>query len=152
MSKSIELTPELEARIVASIRAGGYAPVAAQAWGVSEALLERWLKRGRRKNAREPYRSFARNVDQALGQARLRAEMEAFKRDPRCWLKHGPGREMPGKPGWTAPARSQGGSANKTVALFANPEVLQLLALVRQVLANYPDALAALDQLAPSAR
>jgi hypothetical protein len=147
MPKSIELTVELEARIVASIRAGGYAPVAAQAWGVSAVVLERWLKRGRRKNAREPYRNFARNVDQALGQARLRAEMEAFKNDPHGWLRHGPGKELPGKPGWSTPAKSAGNIDNSTVALFANPEVLQLLAMLRQTLANYPEALAQLDQL-----
>ncbi len=147
MSKTIELTPELEARIVASIRAGGYAPVAAQAWGVSEATLERWLERGRRPNARDPYRSFARNVDQALAQARLRAEMEAFKDDPKSWLKHGPGKEQPGKPGWSALTKSAGGSDSKATALFANEELLQLLALLRKVLAKYPDALEELDQL-----
>lgn len=147
MSKLIELTPELESRILASIRAGGYATVAAQAWGVSEATLERWLLRGRRKNAREPYRTFARNVDQALGQARLRAEMEAFKDDPRTWLKHGPGRELPGKPGWSGPVKSAGNSDNRTEALFANEELLQLLSLLRKILAKYPEALLELDQL-----
>jgi transposase-like protein len=147
MSKTIELTVELEARIVASIRAGGYATVAAQAWGVSATLLERWLKRGRRKNAKEQYRNFTRNVDQALGQARLRAEMEAFKGNPHRWLTQGPGKELPGKPGWSTPARAAGSSESATVALFANPEVLQLLAMLRQVLAKYPDALANLDQL-----
>src|ERR1700678_4070987 len=113
MSHSIELTPELEAKIVASIRAGGYPVVAAQAWGVSKELFERWLARGRRKNAREPYRRFARNVDQALGQARLRAEMDAYKDDPKSWLKHGPGKELPGQPGWSALVKSADSSENK---------------------------------------
>jgi hypothetical protein len=36
---------------------------------------------------------------------------------------------------------------SSNVALFANPELLQLLDLLRKVLAKYPDALAELDQL-----
>jgi len=150
MSKPIELTPELEAKIVASIRAGGYAPVAAQAWGVSPSLFERWLARGRRKNAKEPYRTFAHNVEQALGQARLKAEMKAYKDDPQNWLKHGPGKESSGQPGWSAPAKAADPSPEGPSSLFDNKEVLQLLALIRQVLAKYPGALADLDQLTGS--
>ena len=147
MSQSIEITLELEAKIVASIRAGGYPIVAAQAWGVSKEMLERWLSRGRRKKAREPYRRFARNVDQALGQARLRAEMDAFKDDSKNWLKHGPGKELPGQPGWSALAKSTSTTEDKPTSLFAHPEVLHLLARVREVLGKYPEALTDLDQL-----
>ena len=103
-----------------------------------EAVLERWLKRGRKKNASEPYRSFARNVDQALGQARLRAEMAAYKDDPKNWLKHGPGKERPGKPGWSALAKSTAGSENKTIALFSNPELLQLIAMLSSSAGEIP--------------
>lgn len=76
--------------------------------------------------------------------------MEAFKDDPRTWLKHGPGRESPGKPGWSAPVRSAGVSASRSTALFANQQVLHLLALIRPVLARYPEALLELDQLVPA--
>ena len=141
MSEPIELTAELETRITASIRAGGYAAVAAQAWGVPEAVLERWLKRGRKKNASEPYRSFARNVDQALGQARLRAEMAAYKDDPKNWLKHGPGKERPGKPGWSALAKST--AVPRTSQSLCSPiqNYFSSIAMLRQVLAKYPGAL-----------
>ena len=72
------LTDELARGILAAIRAGGFPHVAAAAYGVDAALWERWLRRGRRKHAREPYRSFARQVEQAQAQARLRAVLAPY--------------------------------------------------------------------------
>ena len=46
------LTPELQGRIVAFVRAGGYPHVAAEAAGVPRHVFERWLKRGGRRKAR----------------------------------------------------------------------------------------------------
>ena len=140
------LTDEIARGILAAIRAGGFPHVAAAAYGVDAATWERWLRRGRGRHAREPYRSFARQVEAAHAQARLRAEMTVLEKDVRAWLKHGPGRDRPGQPGWAAvvrpaPAREPGGAD-----LLRAPEVLQMLATLRTALAPYPEALAAATQ------
>jgi hypothetical protein len=43
---------------------------------------------------------------QARAQARLKAEMDTRAKSPRDWLRLGPGREQPGRPGWTNPAKA----------------------------------------------
>ncbi len=142
---SPNLTPEVARGILAAIRAGGFPQVAAAAYGIDAATWERWLRRGRRKHAREPYRSFARKVEEAQAQARLRAEIAVMDNDVRSWLKHGPGRDLPGRPGWAAlvkPAPPQRPAAE----LLAMPEFLRFVAILRAVLAPYPEALAAVTQ------
>src|SRR5437868_11753050 len=100
------LTPEIEERVLQFIRAGGYGWVAAEAAGVPRAAFDRWLARGAR-GGRQPHRRFYRNVTQALAQARMAAEAKVREQDPRFWLKHGPGRERSGHPGWSNPARAE---------------------------------------------
>ena len=140
------LTPELLRNIAAGIRAGGFPHVAAAANQVRAALFERWLRLGRRKHAGEPYRGFVGEIEAAQAQARLRAEMTVQEKDPRTWLKHGPGRELPGKPGWSALARPSLPS-DRGVDLTAAPEFLHLLAKLRAALAPFPEALAAAAQV-----
>jgi hypothetical protein len=94
------LTPALQERIVAALRAGGFPQVAAQAWGISPRTFRRWMRRGEALSI-EPYRSFAAAVREAIAQARLRAEMDIFENQPRIWLQHGPGRETDESTGWT---------------------------------------------------
>lgn len=136
------LTPDLVRSIVAGIRAGGFPQVAAGAQQVDAALFARWLRRGRRRNAEEPYRDLVRQVEAAQAQARLRAEMSLLEKDVRTWLKHGPGRDLPDKPGWAALVRPT--PPTRGMDLGSSPELLQLIAKFRVVLAAYPEALAAL--------
>jgi hypothetical protein len=140
------LTDEIARGVLAAIRAGGFAHVAAAAYGIDLATWERWLRRGRRKHAREPYRSFVRNVEEAQAQARLRAEIAVMDSDVRSWLKHGPGRELPGKPGWTSLARPVPPRERPAADVLAAPEFLRFVAMLRTVLAPYPEALAAVAQ------
>src|SRR5262249_21669756 len=93
------LTPALQERIVASLRAGGLPETAARGGGIEPRRFRRWMRRGDR--GIEPYRSFAAAVREAGAQARLRAEMDIFENQPRIWLQHGPGRETHASPGWT---------------------------------------------------
>jgi hypothetical protein len=141
------LTPEIARGIVAAIRAGGFPHVAAAAYGVDAAVWERWLRRGRRKHAREPYRSFVRKVDEAHAQARLRAEIAVLEQDVRAWLKHGPGRDRPGKPGWAALARPAPPPERAAAQLLAAPAFLRFVALLRTALAPFPEALAAVTRV-----
>jgi hypothetical protein len=141
------LTSDLSRRIVAGIRAGGFPQVAASAQYVNARLLERWLRLGRRKNAEEPYRSFACDVEAAQAQARLRAEMGVHEKDARTWLKHGPGRDLPGKPGWASLARPSPSSGGRGTELLSSPELLQLLGQMRGALVPFPEAMAAVTRL-----
>jgi hypothetical protein len=99
------LTPEVESNLLGFIRAGGYPHVAAEAAGIPGELFTAWLERGRRRGAREPYKSFYRRVQQAIATARLKAEFETITKNPFYWLRHGPGRETPESPGWTNPVK-----------------------------------------------
>ena len=141
-----KLTDELARGILAAIRAGAFPHVAAAAYGVHLALWDRWLRRGRRKDAREPYRSFVRRVEEAEAQARLRAEVAALEKDARGWLKHGPGRDLPGRPGWAALVRPAPPPEKHAVRWLASPEFAHFFALLRAALAPFPEALAAVER------
>jgi hypothetical protein len=91
--------------ILAYIRQGGFPSVAADAAGVPLPIFNSWLRRGEERRAREPLRSFARAVRQAIAQARLLSELAVCKKDPKFWLSHGPGRETFENAGWTTPVR-----------------------------------------------
>jgi hypothetical protein len=69
--------------ILASIRAGGYPHVAAAAYGVPRELFNRWLRRGRRRKGPQTYRRLWRLVSEAVGRARLKAEMGVYEVKPR---------------------------------------------------------------------
>ncbi len=133
------LTPALHSQIVASIRSGGYVHVAAEAWGIPQGIFEEWLVRGDRQGAREPYASLAAEVRTARAQARLRAETEAFKRDARSWLEHGPGRETMGNPGWTTAVKAVEEDPLGSNPLL-QPELMELFRSLLEVLEPYPEA------------
>lgn len=132
------LTPTLQERIVASLRAGGFPQISAQAWGVSPRTYRRWMRRGEGRDPIEPYRSFAAAVREATAQARLRAEMDIFENQPRIWLQHGPGRETDASTGWTTavkPSASRRGP--KTIDEIG---LTRFLAEVRERLKSFPEA------------
>src|SRR4051794_32607508 len=133
----IRLTPGLQSLIVQFIRAGGYDWVAAEAAGVPQRLFERWLRLGERTR-RRPYQAFYHEVFKAPAEARLTAELGALKQDPRFWLRHGPGREQPDRPGWTNAARP--GLLSRGTDPFASPEGNRLLGELYRRLAGLPEA------------
>src|SRR5690348_14154776 len=136
--KRRELTPAITEQVANFILAGAYPHVAAQAVGVPRAVFKRWLARGRHPGAEEPYRSFADRVLQAAAQARMLAETALFKKDPRTWLKSGPGKEGKDNPGWSkdvSPLRPTGdGSAD----LLASPQWHALWTQILSALADFP--------------
>ena len=146
MSKKPRLTSNLRQQILAGIRSGGYPQVAAAAWGVTAALLQSWLERGRGAKAREPYVSFAADVTQAEAQARLRAEVALFGDDPRIWLHHGPGRETSDQPGWSSVVKAAAASASERNALL-DPRLMALFADMMTLLEPQPDLHAKLAEL-----
>src|SRR5687768_9410076 len=97
----------LVATLAEHIREGTYAWVAAEAAGISRRTFYYWMARGER--GEEPYVMVATMVHQAQAQARMRAEKWVQKHSPLSWLRFGPGRERPGRPGWThsVPAQAE---------------------------------------------
>jgi hypothetical protein len=146
MSKRISLNPVGVQQILASIRSGGYPHIAAAAWGVTEAMWEKWRRWATGKRTKREYKDFFGQVEQAQGQARLRAEIQALGEDPRTWLKHGPGKELPNKPGWSALPRPALPKEEAVGDWLSSPVVLDLLTQLRSALAPYPDALAAVTK------
>jgi hypothetical protein len=138
MKACVELNEDLENRILAGIRTGGFAHVAAAAWGVPPALLKRWLRLGK-KAANPTYQAFAQKVAQAEATARLSAETRTHEKDARLWLRAGPGKERPGVAGWTTFVRPQVQSTSR-VDLFASAVFLEFLATLRAELAAFPEA------------
>ena len=133
------LTPELENNILSAIRAGSYPEVAAAAFGVPKRLFRRWLRRG----IGTSHESLACKVAQAQGTARVNAEIRVHEKDPRLWLRAGPGRETKDAIGWTTFVRPQArdGEAGN---FFEAPAMLHLLSILREALEPYPEALQAL--------
>jgi hypothetical protein len=138
MSMAPELTTELADSILAAIRAGGFAHVAAAAFGVPLAVFKKWLRLGRTGQSPE-YQAFAHNVAQAQGTARLAAEMETHKKDPRLWLRGGPGRETPHADGWTTFVRPRTRRLRPSDP-FSSPVLLGLFRKLAAALAPFPEA------------
>ena len=137
------LTLALQEKIVAYIRAGGYAHIAAEAAGLPREVFARWLARGESAGAPAIYRAFARAIREAEAQARLQAELNVRCDKPLDWLKAGPGKASADNPGWGNPGKA--GVADKIDRAQIWSEVLHLFGRCAEQLAGYPDARAALS-------
>jgi hypothetical protein len=137
MKRPAEFDPARAQVLLAYLRQGGFPLVAADAAGVPAPAFLVWMQRGESAGAREPLRGFARNVRQAVAQARLLAELAVCKKDPKFWLSHGPGRETPESTGWTAPARP---ATRPTVQTNSLEQARGLCALILDTLTPFPEA------------
>lgn len=102
-SKLVALTrdlPELYADMLDLIRLGAFVQVAAQFIGVAPDTFSRWMSKGGRQR-RGIYRQFRQDVLQATAEARVSAEIRVYREAPLSWLRFGPGRTTPIRPGWT---------------------------------------------------
>jgi hypothetical protein len=143
MKRSKSFDAERAKNLLAFIRQGGFPGVAADAAGVSRQTFLGWIRRGEGRGAREPWRSFARDLRQAVAQARLLSELAVCKKDPKFWLSHGPGKETADLIGWTTPVRPKPSQASKEDPLDA---CRALCAWVVEALAPYPEARAKLAE------
>ena len=98
--RKTKLTPEVQNKVVAFVRSGSFAWVAAEAAGISKATYYRWMKRGG-EATHGIYRDFYEAVREAMAQARVAAEIAVREHNPLAWLRYGPGRSRPDEPGWT---------------------------------------------------
>src|SRR5438874_2703659 len=143
MPSRYRLTPEIEGQIVSFIRSGGYPWVAAEGAGIPRNVFAQWMRRGAKPRSQPPHRRFYEQVMQARAQARLAAELETRKKDPRYWLTHGPGREQPGAPGWTNPPKPPALEKRKSDEALLSEGFLRLVNPILQALAPFPEARAA---------
>jgi hypothetical protein len=143
--------------LLSYLQAGAYGHIAAEGAGIPVGVLHDWLRRGQRKGATEPYRSFARRYLQTRALARLHAEVTVYQKDPKLWLKCGPGKETTASPGWSrevTPGRTQlpGGAENTGT----HPLVTELVPVLLKALKPFPEArlavAAALQSLQGDAR
>lgn len=124
------LTPEIQNSITAFLRAGGFPEVAAAAAGVPAAQFARWMYAGTQPGAKKRYREFAAAVGEALGQARLKAEVAIHENKPLDWLKAGPGRAD-----WGSKARPPAGPP-----ALEHPAFQALLSGLLAALEPFPEA------------
>jgi hypothetical protein len=143
MREKHRLTPQVARQIVAAIRAGAFPHDAAEAAGVPRDVFETWLRRGAARGQRKDYARFADAVREAAAQARVKATLEVFQDDPLSWLKHGPGKETPTRPGFSTPIKPHLTQDNRQVNVLLEPGMQGLFAALLQVLAPYPEARAA---------
>lgn len=83
MARLTELTPALIDQIVARIRAGSYALVAARSCGVASSTWYGWLKRGRAGEA--PYSELVDVVEKAHGDAEVKHVALVAKAAEKTW-------------------------------------------------------------------
>lgn len=107
---SVSLTAEMQKQIVAYIRGGAFPVAAALATGVAERTFYEWLARGKGEHpSRGPSRklkAFAREIERAWAEARVAAEVQVYRKDPKFWLTHA-ARSRPGREGWTKPPETE---------------------------------------------
>lgn len=125
----------LHHQIAAAIRAGGFAHVAAEAFGLPASALAEQVRRGQAPRARGLSRVFADEIRQAAAQARLRAEMNVFAAEPKLWLTHGPGRDRHDCRGWSV-AVQPAAETGLTVNALEDPQFVDTLQALGAELKN----------------
>jgi hypothetical protein len=142
MARPTKLTPELEEKVITSIKAGNFRNAAARWAGIDDSTFRRWMRRGT-KARKGPLASFARRVLEAEKAAEMRCValvMKAAAEDARhaeWWLERKyPQRwgrkqrhEITGKNGEVI--RAQAEVADLTEAL-ADPQLRELLDAVAE--------------------
>jgi hypothetical protein len=96
-----KLTPELISEICGYIRLGAYDYIAAERVGISQRTFYNWMEQAEQEDASPLHLQFLQSVEQARAEARAGAELRVLDEQPATWLLKGPGRDKPGRPGWS---------------------------------------------------
>lgn len=91
----VEHTPDLYAELITIIRSGAYIHVAAEAIGITERALRKWIQQGGKDVEAELdtyYARFVYDIRRAIAQCRADKERKVAETDPKTWLSKGPGR------------------------------------------------------------
>ena len=95
------LTEELIKAISEHIESGVYDYIACEAVGISQSTFYEWLQDAEKEDADPLKVEFSESVKAAKANARMKAEKRVLEEQPATWLLKGPGREKPGRPGWS---------------------------------------------------
>jgi hypothetical protein len=144
MNYGTRLTPELEHQILAFIRAGSFVHDAFRAAGVPDRAWQRWMDPA---HTRGKFYNLQNKIKQAQATARIIAAQSVKKDDPFKWLANGPARDAPGEPGWAAMANPVEPTATGKIDPLQFPEFVRFVNNVRIVMALFPEARKALDDL-----
>jgi hypothetical protein len=129
---SISLTREIWDNIVLRIRAGAYDHVAAEASGVPARTFREWIERGEGRHPTRPptprLRAFAQDVARARADARVMAEIRAYREDNRFWLTH-VARSQPDHDGWTEPPAPAEATQDESRGWGPTPTTEEIIAL-----------------------
>lgn len=104
LAKFFETHQDVYQKILMFIEQGVYDYVAAEAMGVTGRTWNEWLKIGEKNHFEGRvtiYSRFFLDVRTAQARGRLLAELEVRRDDPKFFLRCGPGKTRPGRPGWT---------------------------------------------------
>ena len=150
MGRPSLLTPEVHRSVVAAVRAGSFAWIAAEANGIDRTTFATWMRRGEREQTGQ-YFTFFMDVRTARAQARLSAEIEVRKSGAFNWLRFGPGREREDAPGWTETKEIK---HSGSVSIVQSTEWLRIAGALEVALKPFPEArlavAAALRELQPA--
>lgn len=104
IKRFLEENQDVWQKVLQFITQGVYDYVAAEAMGISHRTWMTWKQRGEtdeRLNKNTLYRQFYRDISTASARARLLAELEVRRDDPKFFLTHGPGKPKRSRPGWS---------------------------------------------------
>jgi len=152
-AKKILLTPQVADEICNYLIGGAYEHVAAEAAGVPYEIYQRWIAQGDKSlsgkfgGKKTVYRDLALRVRKAKATARLLAETEMREKHPQAWLKCGPGREQPNRPGWSKEVAPVIVEDHRQINILASVEWSKLWDLISQALEEFPAAKLAIAQV-----
>lgn len=129
MPAKSKLTPEIQRRIVALLRAGNFVDITAQAVGITKETFYQWMKRGARSGASDaPYAAFAEEVTAAQAQAESRAVAVIAKAAEHHWQaaawyleRRAPARWGRTSAGNVTPDERRGTNSPRTTTIIAPP-------------------------------
>jgi hypothetical protein len=126
--------------LLAFVRAGVFPLVAAQAAGISRRTFLRWLRRGSRAGARQPYAGFVSELRKTAAMARAMSEVAVAKKDPKFWLTRGPGKQRANYPGWTGEVKAPPVHPHTDAHWQSRAELAELCQRLMKALEGFPEA------------
>lgn len=136
------IAPAIRKEILDRIRVGTPAGTAAVSCGVNRRTFQRWLEFGRRDDARDPYRTFARQVDEAFAEWQFSKVSEIDVHAAKDWRAGAWMLERLNPADFADPNRS-GGPVNVTVTIAAERSAAadEMLAAALRALEGDPERL-----------
>lgn len=147
-TKLATISPKVRQEVLDRVKHGVPAGTAAVACGVHRRTFQRWLEEGRRDNAREPYRKFAADIEQAFMEWQASKVTEIDRHAEKDWRAGAWMLERLDPATYGDHLKGGGSTVNVQVTLEIERKQAtdEIMAAARRALADDPDALARLLQ------